>query len=111
MFIPREPYGPLIEFFVRELVYKASSIKEEWGIRELLTLAGEFVIRDPNSIIGVAKKRRVPIYVLGVVDGAFGTQLFIYFQFTGFELNILKDMKEQSDLVFQSKKKLSPNTW
>ncbi len=107
VFIPKDSYGPLIESFVRELVYKASSIKDEWGVRELLTLAGEALSSDPNSIIGVAKKHGVPIYVPGVVDGAFGTQLFIYSQFTGFKLNLLKDMKELSDLVFQSKKSLA----
>ncbi|MEM4594329.1 MAG: deoxyhypusine synthase [Zestosphaera sp.] len=107
VFIPRNSYGPLVESFVRELVYKASSIKEEWGVRELLTLAGEALSNDPNSIIGVAKKRGVPIYVPGVVDGAFGTQLFIFSQFTRFKLNLLKDMKELSDLVFQSKKSLA----
>ncbi len=107
VFIPRDSYGPLIESFVRELVYKASSIKAEWGVRELLTLAGEALINDPNSIIGVARKRGVPIYVPGVVDGAFGTQLFIYSQFTNFKLNPLKDMKELSDLIFQSKKSLA----
>lgn len=107
VFIPKDSYGPLIESFVRELVYKASSIKEEWGVRELLTLAGETLSKDPNSIIGVARKRGVPIYVPGVVDGAFGTQLFIFSQFTRFKLNLLKDMKELSDLVFQSRKSLA----
>ncbi|MGC8975470.1 MAG: deoxyhypusine synthase [Thermoprotei archaeon] len=107
VFIPRDSYGPLIESFVRELVYKASSIKEEWGVRELLALAGETLSKDPNSLIGVAKKRGVPIYVPGIVDGAFGTQLFIYSQFTNFRLNLLKDMKELSDLVFQSRKSLA----
>ena len=107
VFIPKDSYGPLIESFVRELVYKASSVKEEWGVRELLALAGEALLNDPNSLIGVAKKRGVPIYVPGVVDGAFGTQLFIFSQFTNFKLNLLKDMKELSDLVFQSKKSLA----
>lgn len=107
VFIPKDSYGPLIESFVRELVYKASSIKGEWGVRELLALAGETLSKDPNSLIGVAKKRGVPIYVPGIVDGAFGTQLFIYSQFTNFRLNLLKDMKELSDLVFQSRKSLA----
>ncbi|MEM4823561.1 MAG: deoxyhypusine synthase family protein, partial [Zestosphaera sp.] len=65
VFIPRNSYGPLAESFVRALVYKASSIKEARGLRELLTLAGEALSNDPNSIIGVAKKRGVPIYVPG----------------------------------------------
>lgn len=107
VFIPKDSYGPPVEKFVQNLVRKASAIKEEWGVRELIALAGEELRNVTNSILGAASRRGVPIYVPGVVDGAFGTSLFIQSQFTKFRLNPLKDMKELSDLVFQSRASLA----
>ncbi|MEM0037584.1 MAG: deoxyhypusine synthase [Zestosphaera sp.] len=107
IFIPKDSYGPPVEAFVQNLMRKASLMKEEWGVRELATLAGEELRGVTNSILGAASRRGVPIYVPGVVDGAFGTSLFIQSQFTRFRLNLLKDMKELSDLVFQSRVSLA----
>ncbi|MEM2021331.1 MAG: deoxyhypusine synthase [Zestosphaera sp.] len=107
VFIPRNSYGPLIEAFARDLVRRASSLKEEWGVRELIALAGESLRNDPNSVVGVASRKGVPVYVPGIVDGALGTHLFIHSQFTDFKLNLLKDMKELSDMVFQSRVSLA----
>ncbi|PUA33105.1 MAG: deoxyhypusine synthase [Zestosphaera tikiterensis] len=107
VFIPFESYGLKVEAFVKELIPKALKIKEEWGVRELLNLAGELLKEDLNSILGAAYRRNVPIYVPGITDGAFGTNLFIYTQQTPFKLNILKDVKELMDLVFNARKSLA----
>ncbi len=107
VFIPFDSYGLTIENFVKELVSVAVSEKSEWGIRELLELAGKMLAEDPNSILGAAYRRGVKVYVPGFVDGAFGTDLFIQSQFTGIKVNLFKDMKELSDMVFQSKKSMA----
>ncbi len=107
IFIPFESYGLKVEAFVKELIPKALKVKEEWSVRELLNLAGELLKDDPNSILGAAYRRGVPVYVPGITDGAFGTNLFMYSQQTPFKLNILKDVKEIMDLVFNSKKSLA----
>ncbi|MBS7288799.1 MAG: deoxyhypusine synthase, partial [Candidatus Freyarchaeota archaeon] len=107
VFIPRDSYGPLVEAFAKDLVRRASSLKEEWGVRELIALAGESLRNDPNSVVGAASRKGVPVYVPGIVDGALGTHLFIHSQFTGLKLNPLKDMKELSDMVFQSRVSLA----
>ncbi len=107
VFIPRDSYGPLVEAFAKDLARRASSLKEEWGVRELIALAGESLRNDPNSVVGAASRKGVPVYVPGIVDGALGTHLFIHSQFTGLKLNPLKDMKELSDMVFQSRVSLA----
>jgi len=102
IFIPWEDYGERVEEFTRKLVEKLSS-KVEWGVREILYEAGR-LINDENSILKAAYDMKVPIYVPGIVDGAFGTQLFIQSQFRKFRIDPFIDMKELSDLIFKAKK-------
>lgn len=96
-------YGKLVEDFVKKLLKDLVNVRSKWGVRELLHEAG-LRIHDKNSIIHNASINGVPIYVPGITDGAFGTALFIHSQFMNFELNLFKDMKELSDMVFTSKK-------
>lgn len=103
VFIPWESYGERIENFTRELVEEAASEKEEWGVRELLEKAG-LKIDDEHSILRAATESKVPIYVPGILDGAFGTHLWINSQFKKFKLNTFKDMEELSNIIFKAKK-------
>ncbi len=103
VFVHQSDYGKPVEDFVRQLLDELVRIKSRWGVRELLYEAG-LRISDTNSILGNASRAGVPIYVPGIVDGAFGTALFIQSQFVKFELDLFKDMKELSDKVFTSKK-------
>lgn len=103
VFVHQSDYGKAVEGFVRKLIDELVNMKSRWGVREVLYEAG-LRINDSNSILYNASKNNIPIYVPGIVDGAFGTALFIYSQFMKFELDVFKDMKELSDMVFKSKK-------
>ncbi len=103
LFIPLNSYGPLIESIVWKFLDEVSSVKDEWSCRELLAELGKR-IRDENSFIRQASLRNVPIYVPGILDSAFGTHLFMFSQTKKFKLNLLHDMKELSNIVFDSKK-------
>jgi deoxyhypusine synthase len=96
-------YGKLIEEFVKGLISDLLRMKNVWGVRELLREVG-LRLNDRKSILHNASRHNVPVYVPGIVDGAFGTALFIQSQFYDFRLDLFKDMKELSDLVFSSKK-------
>lgn len=100
--VSQEHYGKLIEEFVRRFVNDIIKVKSRWGVRELLYEAG-LRLSDKFSVLANASRVNTPIYVPGIVDGAFGTALFIQSQFTGLELDLFKDMKELSDMVFTSK--------
>ena len=104
IFVPLSDYGPLIERKTREILKKLieKEGKREWGVRELLYAFGKY-INDENSILRAAYEKNVPIYVPGIVDGAFGTQLFMYSQFERFKIDLLKDEKELADIVFSAK--------
>ncbi|QIW24209.1 deoxyhypusine synthase [Sulfolobus sp. S-194] len=101
--VPMESYGKVIEDVVRKYINEIVSIKKEWPVYELLWEFGKR-ISDENSIIKAAYEKKVPIIVPGIVDGSFGTNLFIYSQFTQLKLNLFEDMKLIKDLIFSCKK-------
>jgi deoxyhypusine synthase len=104
VFIPSSSYGELIEEFTEKLVEELVKIKKVWGVRELMHEVGKRLAHDRNSVLGAAYRSGVKVYVPGIVDGSFGTNLFIKSQFTGFSLDLFKDMKELSDMIFGSRK-------
>ncbi|AFZ71099.1 deoxyhypusine synthase [Caldisphaera lagunensis DSM 15908] len=105
IFIKVEDYGLKVEEFVRKLVKKAVEIKDEWGIHELLNLAGG-MIEDEYSILRAAKNSNADIFVPGWPDGAFGTDLFMESQrYKNFKINYFIDMKKLSDIFFNEESK------
>ncbi len=102
VFIPVESYGPLIERVVFKVMDELAAEKKSWSVRELLWEFGKR-IDDENSILRAAYETRTPIYVPGIVDGSFGTALFMHSQSSGVKLDLLADMKELADLVFTAK--------
>jgi len=106
VYIPISDYGPLIEKKVYQVLDELIKVKEEWGVRELLWEFGKR-ISDEYSILSAAYKAKVPIYVPGIVDGAFGTALFTYAQTHKFKINLFKDMSELAEIVFRSKKSMA----
>jgi len=102
--VPRESYGVIIESYVKKLVERLASVKSSWGVRELLSEVGRDLSGDPNSVLGAAFRAGARVYVPGIVDGSFGTNLFIFSQFKKIQLDVFKDMKELADAVFSSKK-------
>ncbi|AWR97820.1 deoxyhypusine synthase [Acidianus sulfidivorans JP7] len=101
--IPFESYGKVVEDVVRKVIDEVIKEKKEWPVYELLWEFGKR-IEDKNSILRAAYEKKVPIIVPGVVDGSFGTNLFIRSQFTGLRINLFEDMRLVKDLVFTCKK-------
>jgi len=104
IFIPVEAYGPLVERFVRRLVEEALRVKAEWGVYELLRLAGS-MLEDEYSILRSASLAGVDVIVPGWPDGAFGTALFMEIQRgQGIKVDYFRDMKRLADIFFTSRK-------
>jgi len=101
--IPQGSYGLVIESFTIRMLKEITLEKKSFSSRELAEEVGKR-LDDENSILHSAYEKKVPVFTPGIVDSAFGTQLFIYSQTNDFSLNLLKDMKELSDIVFSSKK-------
>ncbi|AHC51584.1 deoxyhypusine synthase [Sulfolobus acidocaldarius SUSAZ] len=103
IFIPFENYGKVIEEVVRKYIPEIVSVRKEWSVYELLWEFGKR-INDQHSILKACYEKKVPLIVPGVVDGSFGTNLFIVSQFNGLKIDLFQDMQLIKDLIFSSKK-------
>lgn len=104
IFIPNSSYGEVLEEHLQPII---SEIVEEkgkiLGPRELIHEVG-LRIDDKDSILHWAARRDIPIYVPGITDGAFGSQLWMYWQNDRkFTLDMMKDQQELADIVFPAK--------
>jgi deoxyhypusine synthase len=102
--IPNSSYGIILEKKMLPILKELTGKKDEWSSRELAYEFGRRV-EDENSILHQAAKHNIPVYCPGILDGAFGTNLVIFSQDHRFKLNLIKDEKELSDIVFDSKRR------
>ncbi|HUY70299.1 MAG TPA: deoxyhypusine synthase [Candidatus Baltobacteraceae bacterium] len=105
VFIGTEQYGNKLEdvfLKVMKEVYAEKGHKTEWSASEIIKEFGKR-ITDEGSIVRQAYINNVPIYVPGILDSAFGTQLTIFSQDHDFKLNLIKDELELSNIGFDNK--------
>ena len=101
IFIPNSSYGEVLE---REMQPILKDIVEESGstfsTKEIIWEFGKR-IDDEDSILYWAAENEIPIYVPGITDGAFGSQLWMYWQNDkDFSIDLMKDEQELADIVF-----------
>ena len=102
--VPRDSYGPLIEEKMQLF------LEEEYdnGIREMSTedickMIGMHLGED--SFLYWAAKNDIKVIVPGIVDGAVGSQIWMFTQkHADFKLNITKDADTLSGIIFKAKK-------
>jgi len=100
--VPNESYGVPLEDHMNPILEELFKQKPEWSGHELLR---EFGLRlnDENSILYQAAKRNIPIFVPGITDGAFGTNLVWFSQDHKFKLDLLADERKLADIGFTQK--------
>ena len=77
--------------------------KKNISTYELLEHLGGLL--DESSFLYWASKNHIPVIVPGIVDGAVGSQLWLFNQrHKDFSINILSDETKLSDLVYEAKK-------
>lgn len=101
VFIPIENYGPVVEKVVHQVLSKQETDKA-YGVREIIDSIAEDM-RNDDSFIYKAYKKKIPIYVPGFLDGAFGTAMLSYSGLHKFMINPFKDELELSGIVFKAK--------
>ncbi len=104
VFVPDESYGEIIENKVQPILEELYARKKEWGGAELLREFG-LRLKSEDSILYNASKNGIPVYVPGMTDGSFGSQLWSFYERNrDFKVNLLQDEHELSDIVFEAKK-------
>ncbi len=108
IFIPLECYGSILEKKIQPILNELSTEKQKWSTKDLIWEFGKRLEKEKNgkdSIIYWAWKNKIPIYVPGITDGAFGSQLWMYYQdHRNFTIDLFKDEQELSDIIFTAKK-------
>ncbi len=102
--VPNESYGEVMESFMMPILEELYREKKVWGAREIID---EFAKRIDNedSILYWAHKNDIPIYVPGITDGSFGSQLWSFREMhPDFIVDVLKDEHELADIIFDAKK-------
>jgi deoxyhypusine synthase len=103
--VPMENYGPLIEEKVHECLSQVFSddTSKQFGTYEVAKYLGKSL--NESSFLYWAHKNDIPVIVPGIVDGAVGSQLWLFQQqHREFKLDVLSDESKLSDLIYDSKK-------
>jgi len=108
IFIPLECYGTILEEKIQPILNELYTQRQKWSTKDLIWEFGKRLEKEKNgkdSIIYWAWKNKIPIYIPGITDGAFGSQLWMYYQdHRNFTIDLFKDEQELSDIVFTAKK-------
>ncbi|HYJ00864.1 MAG TPA: deoxyhypusine synthase [Nitrososphaeraceae archaeon] len=103
VFIPVENYGPLIETKIQEYISEFYKLNREFASYEFIDYIGSKL--GETSFLYWAHKNKIPVIVPGIVDGAVGSQIWLFYQnHKDMFLDILKDQTKISDIVFEAKK-------
>ncbi len=105
VFIPNESYGIVLEEVMQPILTQLwNTGRKEWTASELVA---EFArkLDCKESIIYWAQKNKIPVFVPGITDGAFGSQLWMFYQeHKDFKIDVFKEEQNLADIVFTAKK-------
>ncbi len=102
--IPEENYGPAIERAVTPVLEKLYSKGKDWSGVDIIREMG-LSLNDSSSILFSAAEKGIPVFVPGITDGSFGSQLWSFYERNrDFRVNLLEDEHLLSDLIFDAKK-------
>jgi len=108
IFIPNECYGKILEQKMQPVLIELGKIKQKWSTKELVWEFGKHLEKEKNrndSIIYWSWKNKIPMFIPGITDGAFGSHIWMYYQeHRDFTIDLLKDEQELSDIIFGAKK-------
>ena len=108
IFIPNKSYGLILEKKIYPIISSLYKEKNNWSTRDLIWSFGDKIKNEKNaedSIIYWSWKNKIPIFVPGITDGAFGYHLWMFYQdHRDFIINLLDDEQHLSDLIFNAKK-------
>ncbi|MBE44868.1 MAG: deoxyhypusine synthase [Thaumarchaeota archaeon] len=102
--IPTANYGPLIENKMQKFltdIYKDGM--KEIATYELCDMLGRTL--KSSSFLYWASKNNIPVFVPGIMDGAVGSQTWLFSQtHRDFKINLAKDSDRLSEIVFSVKR-------
>jgi deoxyhypusine synthase len=108
IFIPLECYGTILEKKLQPILGELFAMQQKWSTKDLIWEFGKRLEKEKkrkDSILYWAWKNKIPLFVPGIMDGAFGSQLWMYYQeHRTIGIDLFKDEQDLSDIVFSAKK-------
>jgi len=108
IFIPHECYGVILEEKIQPILKELFSMKQRISTKDLVWEFGKRLENEKkgkDSLIYWAWKNQIPIFIPGISDGAFGSQIWMYYQeHRNITIDIFSDEQDISDITFNAKK-------
>jgi deoxyhypusine synthase len=108
IFIPNECYGKILEGKMQPILKNLYKKNNKWSTKDLIWEFGKKLDKEKKkkeSIVYWAWKNKIPVFVPGITDGAFGSQIWMHYQENrDFTIDLLKDEQDLSDIIFHAKK-------
>jgi len=103
--VPLRNYGPLIEKRMQPLLAGIYERGEKSPTTESLCREIGQNLGSERSLLYWAQKKGVPVFVPGIMDGAVGSQIWLFAEsHRDFSVNIIGDERRLSDIVAESKR-------
>ncbi len=108
IFLKDTSYGPILENKLQPMLNNFYKEKKEWSVHELVWAIGEQISKLKNkeeSILYWCWKNQIPVFIPGPLDGAFGAQLWTFWnKHQDFKLNLFEDEQALYFFVMDAKK-------
>ncbi len=102
--IPHKNYGGIIEEKMQPFLEELYNEKKVWTVSEMLNRLGSKM--KCRSILRAAYEKNIDIYIPGYVDGAFGSQIWSFWEMhRDFNVDLLMDEHKLSDIVMTESKR------
>ena len=102
--VPLDSYGPLIERRMQPLLGRMYDSGARSVTSEALCAAIGKDLGSEDSLLYWAQRRKVPVFIPGIMDGAVGSQLWLFAEsHRDFAVDVIGDERRLSDIVAESK--------
>jgi len=103
--VPLKNYGPLIEKKMQPLLSRMYGRGDRSPSTELLCREIGSDLGSGDSLLYWARKKEVPVFVPGIMDGAVGSQIWLFAEsHRDFSVDIIGDERRLSDIVAEAEK-------
>ncbi len=100
--VPDDSYGIILEEKLLPMFEEVLADRDSITTRELTAEVGNRLDCEESFLYWCAEKE-IPVFIPGITDGSFGSQLWIYWQnHRELKIDLFKDEQELSDIIFES---------
>jgi deoxyhypusine synthase len=108
VFAPLDSYGLILEKKMQPMLEELYKERKVFSTHELVWAFGEKIAKERKareSITYWAWKNKIPVFIPGITDGGFGSQLYFFWQdHREFRVDLFADEDKLAEIVFDAPK-------